>query len=169
MEAKGETIWNSTLDWYGLRCVTSSRYGRFTRGERIPIPISIGPWLEHQIGYEISKFDLESTLFCVVYYNCAFFLGSLWFIPSIFTYILVSLALTLGYNSLKVFHLGWRDYFGGQGLCWFMMRLSRVNQWWFPVWWPGNKNSPTVTHACRKRRLKWVPSGITGPLCLWGI
>jgi hypothetical protein len=22
--------------------------------------------------------------------------------------------------------------------------------------WPGNKNSPTVTHACRKRRLKWV-------------
>jgi hypothetical protein len=25
-----------------------------------------------------------------------------------------------------------------------------------PVWWQGNKNSPTVTHACRKRRLKWV-------------
>jgi hypothetical protein len=25
-----------------------------------------------------------------------------------------------------------------------------------PVWLPGNKNSPTVTHACRKRRLKWV-------------
>jgi hypothetical protein len=31
------------------------------------------------------------------------------------------------------------------------------------VWWPGNKNSPTVTHACRKRRIKWVatlPLGI---------
>jgi hypothetical protein len=27
-----------------------------------------------------------------------------------------------------------------------------------PVWWPGLYNSPTVTHACRKRRLKWVPS-----------
>jgi hypothetical protein len=27
---------------------------------------------------------------------------------------------------------------------------------YYPVWWPGNKNSPTVTHACRKRRLKWV-------------
>jgi hypothetical protein len=27
-----------------------------------------------------------------------------------------------------------------------------------PVWWPGLKNSPTVTHACRKRRLKWVRS-----------
>jgi hypothetical protein len=27
-----------------------------------------------------------------------------------------------------------------------------------PVWWPKLKNSPTVTHACCKRRLKWVPS-----------
>jgi hypothetical protein len=27
-----------------------------------------------------------------------------------------------------------------------------------PVWWPGLNNSPTVTHACRKRRLKWVPN-----------
>jgi hypothetical protein len=26
------------------------------------------------------------------------------------------------------------------------------------VWWPGLKNSPTVTHACRKRQLKWEPS-----------
>jgi hypothetical protein len=26
------------------------------------------------------------------------------------------------------------------------------------MWWPGLKNSPTATYACRKRRLKWVPS-----------
>jgi hypothetical protein len=25
------------------------------------------------------------------------------------------------------------------------------------VWWPGNKNSPTVAHACRKRWPKCVP------------
>jgi hypothetical protein len=32
----------------------------------------------------------------------------------------------------------------------------------------GIKNSPTVNHACRKRRLKWVPSawGIAGSPCL---
>jgi hypothetical protein len=30
-----------------------------------------------------------------------------------------------------------------------------------PVWSPGKKNSPTVTHVCRKRRLKW---GATLPL-----
>jgi hypothetical protein len=27
-----------------------------------------------------------------------------------------------------------------------------------PMWWPVLKNNPTVTHVCRKRRLKWVPS-----------
>jgi hypothetical protein len=26
------------------------------------------------------------------------------------------------------------------------------------MWWLGLKNSPTVTHACHKRQLKWVPS-----------
>jgi hypothetical protein len=26
------------------------------------------------------------------------------------------------------------------------------------VWWAGLNNSPTVNHAYRKRRLKWVPS-----------
>jgi hypothetical protein len=24
------------------------------------------------------------------------------------------------------------------------------------MWCPGNKNSPAVTHACRKRWLKWA-------------
>jgi hypothetical protein len=35
----------------------------------------------------------------------------------------------------------------------------------------GEKNSPTVAHACRKRRLKWVLGawGITGPPSLEGI
>jgi hypothetical protein len=33
--------------------------------------------------------------------------------------------------------------------------LSRLHL--LPVSWTGNKNSPTVTHACRKRQLKWVP------------
>jgi hypothetical protein len=30
-----------------------------------------------------------------------------------------------------------------------------------PVWWPRIKNGATVTDACRKRRLKWVPSAWT--------
>jgi hypothetical protein len=40
--------------------------------------------------------------------------------------------------------------------CHFITSFGVLNRNKFPVWWPGNKNSPTVTHACRKRRLKWV-------------
>jgi hypothetical protein len=36
--------------------------------------------------------------------------------------------------------------------------MSPSNNLYSRVWWPGLKNSPTVTHSCRKRRLKWVPS-----------
>jgi hypothetical protein len=27
---------------------------------------------------------------------------------------------------------------------------------YYPVWWPGLENIPIATHACSKRRLKWV-------------
>jgi hypothetical protein len=37
---------------------------------------------------------------------------------------------------------------------WFNWGIKHV----LPAWWTGLKNSPTVIHACRKRRLKWVPS-----------
>jgi hypothetical protein len=49
-------------------------------------------------------------------------------------------------SSRELHWLVWED----PGLFWVQCLLK------FPVWWPGNKNSPSVTHACRKRRLKWV-------------
>jgi hypothetical protein len=36
----------------------------------------------------------------------------------------------------------------------FLTFISCIS--YVPVWWPGNENSPTVTHACCNRRLKWV-------------
>jgi hypothetical protein len=30
----------------------------------------------------------------------------------------------------------------------------------FSVWWPEDKDNPDVAHACRKRRLKCVPSAL---------
>jgi hypothetical protein len=40
--------------------------------------------------------------------------------------------------------------------CQYGYELNIVRICKVPVWWLGSKNSPTVTHACRKRRLKWV-------------
>jgi hypothetical protein len=34
--------------------------------------------------------------------------------------------------------------------------IIAVRTWVF-VWWLEDKNSPNVAHACRKRRLKWIP------------
>jgi hypothetical protein len=43
--------------------------------------------------------------------------------------------------------------------CAYMCSYFNVtNLFELTVWWPGLKNSPTVTHACRKRPLKCVPS-----------
>jgi hypothetical protein len=41
-------------------------------------------------------------------------------------------------------------------MCFTRIYYFHIRRLKFPVWWPGNKNSPNVTHACRKRRLKWV-------------
>jgi hypothetical protein len=44
-----------------------------------------------------------------------------------------------------------------------------TRSWYYKlsVWWPEDKNNPNVAHACRKRRLKWIPSvGIAGSPCL---
>jgi hypothetical protein len=37
-------------------------------------------------------------------------------------------------------------------------QIQRSKLYGYPVWWPGLKNSPTVTHASLNRRLKWVHS-----------
>jgi hypothetical protein len=60
-------------------------------------------------------------------------------------------------------HLHHRDKIVIYGICnsHHGHRLGKKSVWiimCYPVRGPGLKNSPTVTHSCRKRRLKWVPS-----------
>jgi hypothetical protein len=39
-------------------------------------------------------------------------------------------AVTMGsYRSLKVSDLGWAEKLGGQGIYWFLMYISKINQW----------------------------------------
>nr|WCQ71420.1 NADH dehydrogenase subunit 5 [Hodotermopsis sjostedti] len=86
----------------------------------------LGGW----IGYELSSINLGSYLFSLFYYDYSFFLGSMWFMPYISTYGITFNPLFIGYTSLKSFDYGWSELFGGQGLFWFFMNLSKVNQWW---------------------------------------
>nr|URX54442.1 NADH dehydrogenase subunit 5 [Cryptotermes penaoru] len=86
----------------------------------------LGGW----IGYELSSFSLGDSLISLSYYKFVMFSGSMWFMPYFSTHGVSLRPLFLGYHSLSASDLGWAEYLGGQGLYWFMMYLSSVNQWW---------------------------------------
>nr|YP_003002158.1 NADH dehydrogenase subunit 5 [Blattella germanica]ACF19662.1 NADH dehydrogenase subunit 5 [Blattella germanica] len=86
----------------------------------------IGGWF----GYELSKCSIGSGLLSMKLNLFSSFLGSMWYMPYIFTYGVSYYPLIIGYNSLKSFDGGWNEYFGGQGLFYMLMKLSGINQWW---------------------------------------
>nr|YP_010946551.1 NADH dehydrogenase subunit 5 [Episymploce wulingensis]WGO57269.1 NADH dehydrogenase subunit 5 [Episymploce wulingensis] len=86
----------------------------------------IGGWL----GYELSKCNVGSGLLSMKFGLISSFLGSMWYMPYIFTYGVSFYPLIIGYNSLKSFDNGWNEFFGGQGLYYMFMKLSGINQWW---------------------------------------
>nr|AVN68040.1 NADH dehydrogenase subunit 5 [Ectobiidae sp. BB] len=86
----------------------------------------VGGWL----GYELSKCNVGDNLLSLKFNLFSSFLGSMWYMPYIFTYGVSYYPLIIGYNSLKSFDNGWNEYFGGQGLYYAFMKMSGINQWW---------------------------------------
>nr|AVN67413.1 NADH dehydrogenase subunit 5 [Eublaberus distanti] len=81
-------------------------------------------------GYKLSLMNMGMTLFSLYYINLSYFLGSMWNMPYISTYGVSNEPLVMGYNSLKSFDGGWNEFFGGQGLYFLFMFISKYNQWW---------------------------------------
>nr|YP_010946564.1 NADH dehydrogenase subunit 5 [Jacobsonina aliena]WGO57282.1 NADH dehydrogenase subunit 5 [Jacobsonina aliena] len=86
----------------------------------------IGGWF----GYELSKCSVGNSLLSMKFNLISSFLGSMWYMPYIFTYGVSYYPLIIGYNSMKSFDGGWNEYFGGQGLYYTFMKISGINQWW---------------------------------------
>nr|YP_010946954.1 NADH dehydrogenase subunit 5 [Sigmella ectobioides]WGO57711.1 NADH dehydrogenase subunit 5 [Sigmella ectobioides] len=82
------------------------------------------------VGYEMSKCNVGDNLLMLSNLNVSVFMGSMWFMPYIFTYGISLWPMLLGYNYLLVFDSGWNEYFGGQGLYYLFFKMSYVNQWW---------------------------------------
>nr|YP_010946434.1 NADH dehydrogenase subunit 5 [Balta dissecta]WGO57152.1 NADH dehydrogenase subunit 5 [Balta dissecta] len=80
------------------------------------------------VGYELFKLSIGMNSISLMYSFLVNFFGSMWFMPYIFTYGVVSYPLNLGYNSYKVFDCGWSEYFGGQDLFYLFFYLSKFNQ-----------------------------------------
>nr|URX54455.1 NADH dehydrogenase subunit 5 [Procryptotermes speiseri] len=86
----------------------------------------LGGW----IGYELSKFNLGSSLVSLFFYKYVVFSGSMWFMPYFSTYGVSLPPLSLGHYSLSISDLGWAERLGGQGVFWLVMYMSSINQWW---------------------------------------
>nr|AVN67859.1 NADH dehydrogenase subunit 5 [Therea olegrandjeani] len=85
----------------------------------------IGGWL----GYMSCTVTLGDFLFSLRKGFIVEVLGSMWFMPYIFTYGVSNHPMMFGYNSSKVFDNGWSEYFGGQGMFMLFMYISKMNQW----------------------------------------
>nr|WGO58140.1 NADH dehydrogenase subunit 5 [Symploce tubercularis] len=82
------------------------------------------------IGYELSKCNVGDELLSLKFKQFSSFLGSMWYMPYIFTYGVSYYPLIVGYSTMKSFDGGWNEYFGGQGLFYLFMKMSSINQWW---------------------------------------
>nr|WNL53881.1 NADH dehydrogenase subunit 5 [Microtermes sp.] len=87
--------------------------------------VFLGGW----IGYEVAGFAFGDVLFSMGWYGSSSFAGSMWYMPFLSTYSVSFWPLEVGYDSTSVYDSGWMEYFGGQGVYWFLFNFSSVNQW----------------------------------------
>nr|AMH85377.1 NADH dehydrogenase subunit 5 [Winthemia rufopicta] len=80
------------------------------------------------MGYLVSNISLFFFNKSLNNYNFSYFLGSMWFMPHISTYGIMSYPLNLGKNLIKSFDNGWLEYFGGQKLYYNLLKISQMNQ-----------------------------------------
>nr|AVN67890.1 NADH dehydrogenase subunit 5 [Heterogamodes hebraica] len=86
----------------------------------------LGAW----VGYLICNMDFSIILFSLKNHYSFEFLGSMWFMPYIFTFGVVPMSMVLGYNMISYIDSGWSEYLGGQGIYYFFIYLGKINQWW---------------------------------------
>nr|YP_010022752.1 NADH dehydrogenase subunit 5 [Sarcophaga jacobsoni]QOP39600.1 NADH dehydrogenase subunit 5 [Sarcophaga jacobsoni] len=80
------------------------------------------------MGYLISNVSLFFFNKALNNYNSSYFLGSMWFMPYISSYGIMSYPLIVGKLAVKSFDQGWSEYFGGQQLYYNLVKNSQLNQ-----------------------------------------
>nr|AMN09036.1 NADH dehydrogenase subunit 5 [Pedicia sp. ZK-2016] len=80
------------------------------------------------IGYLVSSVSLGFYNKALSYYNISYFMGSMWFMPTLSTIGVVYYPLLIGFTMVKNFDQGWSEYFGGQMLYVSLSSNSSFNQ-----------------------------------------
>lgn len=79
-------------------------------------------------GYLISNVSLYFYNKALNNYYLVYFLGRMWFIPSLSTLGIVKYPLDLGILRVKRIDQGWSEYLGGQNLYYFLRNLTKSLQ-----------------------------------------
>nr|YP_010446966.1 NADH dehydrogenase subunit 5 [Chyliza chikuni]UTM10331.1 NADH dehydrogenase subunit 5 [Chyliza chikuni] len=79
------------------------------------------------MGYFMSVVSLYFVNKSFLNYLGSLFLGSMWFMPYISTYGLISFPLKLGKKVIVSFDQGWSEYLGAQNIYFKLMNLSQLN------------------------------------------
>nr|YP_010533958.1 NADH dehydrogenase subunit 5 [Condylostylus luteicoxa]UXX49972.1 NADH dehydrogenase subunit 5 [Condylostylus luteicoxa] len=77
------------------------------------------------MGYLISSVKLYFFNKSLIYYKLSWFLGSMWFMPYISTYGLISNSLVLGGTVYKSMDQGWSEFIGAQNLYMNLVNMSK--------------------------------------------
>nr|YP_009371140.1 NADH dehydrogenase subunit 5 [Muscina angustifrons]ARR28375.1 NADH dehydrogenase subunit 5 [Muscina angustifrons] len=80
------------------------------------------------MGYFISNISFFFFNKALKSYNYSYFLGSMWYMPSISTYGIINYSLLISNFLVKSFDQGWSEYFGGQQLYLNLVKSSQLNQ-----------------------------------------
>nr|YP_002456379.1 NADH dehydrogenase subunit 5 [Teleogryllus emma]ACB12519.1 NADH dehydrogenase subunit 5 [Teleogryllus emma] len=83
----------------------------------------IGGWM----GFELSLMVNYSSFYFDKNYLVSF-LGSMWFMPYISTYMISSFPLYSGLKIVRVIDCGWSEEYGGQGMFMYLYKMSMMNQ-----------------------------------------
>nr|YP_010564722.1 NADH dehydrogenase subunit 5 [Volucella nitobei]UZA61112.1 NADH dehydrogenase subunit 5 [Volucella nitobei] len=78
-------------------------------------------------GYLVSNISLFFFNKSLNYYLFSLFVGSMWFMPYISTYGIISYSLNIGINTLKNFDQGWSEFIGSQNLYKQLVNFSQFN------------------------------------------
>nr|QOV03286.1 NADH dehydrogenase subunit 5 [Suillia bicolor] len=79
------------------------------------------------LGYLISNVSFYFLNKSLSNYYTSLFCGSMWFMPYISTYGVISFPLKLGFLIVKSFDQGWSEYFGGQHIYQKLVYYSQIN------------------------------------------
>nr|YP_009349994.1 NADH dehydrogenase subunit 5 [Hexacentrus unicolor]AQM40168.1 NADH dehydrogenase subunit 5 [Hexacentrus unicolor] len=86
----------------------------------------VGGW----VGYELSKFSLSYSMNSLNNYKLVSFVGSMWFMPFISTFVVNYLPLSMGKMVFKCSDQGWSEDWGGQMIYNSSSQFSNKIQLW---------------------------------------